>query len=192
MLEVKFLGRGGYGCVSSARILGTVAVEHGLYATAVPRFGAERRGAPVHADVRISSKVIRLKSFINQGDMTVVLNAGVFPPSVVISHTKPQGFLVVNGSISDDYKSLLEQREIMFLEGTKLAIENFNTPMANIILLGAVFKSLGLDNHKKILNGVQKNISILEANQINLMIKLGSARAHKVKSLNVLSLDRSV
>jgi len=135
MFEVKFLGRGGYGCVSSAQILGTVAVEHGLWATSVPRFGAERRGSPVHADVRLSSKKIRLKSAIQKGDMTVVLNQGAFSPEEVILYTKSQGFILLNGPTSEKYDSLKEQRIIISIEGTKQAQKLFNTSFANIIIL---------------------------------------------------------
>ena len=69
MLEVKVLVRGGFGVVSSAQILGRVFLDLGFWATSIPRFGAERRGAPVHADVRVSSKKIRVKCFIEKGDL---------------------------------------------------------------------------------------------------------------------------
>ena len=182
VFEVKFLGRGGYGCVSSAQILGTVAVEHGLWATAVPRFGAERRGSPVHADVRLSSKNIRLKSAIQKGDMTVVLNQGAFSTEEIILCTKPRGYIVINSSHSGDYNSVKGQRTITYIEGTKQAQNLFNTSFANIIILGTVFSMLGLDNNDKIMRGIQRIISSLSPDQIKEMIQLGSKYSPKINN----------
>ena len=52
-------GRGGQGNVVAAYVLATAAIGHGLFAQAFPAFGAERRGAPVAAFVRIAETPIR-------------------------------------------------------------------------------------------------------------------------------------
>jgi pyruvate ferredoxin oxidoreductase gamma subunit len=173
MIEVKFLGRGGYGCVSSARILGIVAVKHELWASSVPRFGAERRGAPVHADVRISKTIIRDKSFINQGDMTIILNQGAFSLEEVISHTKSNGLIVLNGNKGKEFDLLKEQRSIVSIEATLLARKQFNTTFANIIILGGVFSLLGLDDIEIIKEGVREGLPTIDSDHITQMTELG-------------------
>ncbi|MHA1513671.1 MAG: 2-oxoacid:acceptor oxidoreductase family protein, partial [Candidatus Hodarchaeales archaeon] len=91
MLDIKVLGRGGFGVVSSAQILGRVFLELGFWATSIPRFGAERQGAPVHADVRISSTKIRIKSFLDKGDLTIVLDQNAFQVQEILAYSKPKG-----------------------------------------------------------------------------------------------------
>jgi pyruvate ferredoxin oxidoreductase gamma subunit len=56
MIEVRIHGRGGQGNVVAAYLLATAAFEEGRYGQA---FGAERRGAPVTAFVRIGDAPIR-------------------------------------------------------------------------------------------------------------------------------------
>ena len=85
MLEIKVLGRGGFGVVSSAQIIGSVFLELGFWATFIPRFGAERRGSPVHADIRVSSEEIRVKSFIEKSDLSIVLDESAFKLQEIIS-----------------------------------------------------------------------------------------------------------
>jgi len=53
MIEVRIHGRGGQGNVVAAYLLATAAFTEGWHAQAFPAFGAERRGAPVVAFVRI-------------------------------------------------------------------------------------------------------------------------------------------
>ncbi|EQD32857.1 Pyruvate/ketoisovalerate oxidoreductase domain protein, partial [mine drainage metagenome] len=54
MVEIRIHGRGGQGSVSAAYLLALAAFETELYAQAFPSFGAERRGAPITAFVRIN------------------------------------------------------------------------------------------------------------------------------------------
>jgi 2-oxoacid:acceptor oxidoreductase gamma subunit (pyruvate/2-ketoisovalerate family) len=49
MIEVRFHGRGGQGAVVASEILAKAAVKEGMFASAFPFFGVERRGAPVMA-----------------------------------------------------------------------------------------------------------------------------------------------
>jgi len=57
--EIRIHGRGGQGTVIASKILAKAFVEEGLYATAIPSFGFERRGAPVSAFLRCGDTEIR-------------------------------------------------------------------------------------------------------------------------------------
>ena len=176
MLEVKVLGRGGFGVVSSAQILGRVFLELGFWATSIPRFGAERQGAPVHADVRVSSNRIRIKSFIYKGDLTVVLDQNAFQVQEIFSYSKPDvGVVVINGSITEKYEAYRNQRELVFVEGTKLSLARFNSPFSNIIILGSIFKLLGITDLDLITKKVLISLPSLEEQQVNQMLELGSS-----------------
>ena len=116
MVEIKFLGRGGFGVITSARMLGKIVDGLGYWATALPRFGAERRGAPVHADVRISSEgPIRNKSLIDQADIVIILDPTAFTPNTIISFSKNNGLIILNGPVSDLYNEMIGNREVLFI-----------------------------------------------------------------------------
>ena len=56
--EVRLHGRGGQGTVTAAELLAISAINEGKFAQAFPSFGAERRGAPVLAFVRLSDETV--------------------------------------------------------------------------------------------------------------------------------------
>ena len=185
MLEVKVLGRGGFGVVSSAQILGRVFLELGFWATSIPRFGAERRGAPVHADVRVSSNKIRIKSFIEKGDLTVVLDQNAFQVQEIISYSKPMGVVVINSSVTDKYESYKNKRKLVFVEGTKLSLSKFDSPFSNIIILGSIFKLLGITDLELITKKVLISLPSLEEQQVNQMLELGSSLTNILDRLRI-------
>ena len=60
MKEILWLGRGGQGAFTAARLLGaayTIA-DDDKYALAFPSFGPERRGAPVRAFTKLDSEPV--------------------------------------------------------------------------------------------------------------------------------------
>ncbi len=66
MIEIRIHGRGGQGNVVAAYLLATAAFEEGRYVQAFPNFGAERRGAPVTAFVRIADRPIRRRCQVRE------------------------------------------------------------------------------------------------------------------------------
>lgn len=52
MFRIRFHGRGGQGMKTASRVLGTALHREGFTVQDAPRYGAERRGAPVFAYVR--------------------------------------------------------------------------------------------------------------------------------------------
>ena len=52
MYRVRFHGRGGQGMKTASRILGSAFFGAGFEVQDAPRYGAERRGAPIFAYVR--------------------------------------------------------------------------------------------------------------------------------------------
>ncbi|MGC8544133.1 MAG: 2-oxoacid:acceptor oxidoreductase family protein, partial [Vulcanisaeta sp.] len=75
--EFIFLGRGGQGGVTAARILVSAALKDGKWGQAIPEFGAERRGAVVKSYARIADKPVPLHSNVRRADVLVVLTSSV-------------------------------------------------------------------------------------------------------------------
>ncbi|MBM3200221.1 pyruvate ferredoxin oxidoreductase, partial [Candidatus Woesearchaeota archaeon] len=49
LTEVRILGRGGQGAVTSSQLIAVAAFYEGLQSQAFPMFGVERTGSPVKA-----------------------------------------------------------------------------------------------------------------------------------------------
>lgn len=72
MLKIRFHGRGGQGMKTASRILGQALFLSGYEVQDAPRYGAERRGAPIFAYVRADTKTIYERGVINNPDLVVV------------------------------------------------------------------------------------------------------------------------
>jgi pyruvate ferredoxin oxidoreductase gamma subunit len=93
MYRIRFHGRGGQGMKTAGRILGTAFFLTGFEVQDAPRYGAERRGAPIFAYVRAAKRAINERGVIRRPDLVIVADdtlvtipaAGVL--SGVIEHT---------------------------------------------------------------------------------------------------------
>jgi len=72
MFRIRFHGRGGQGMKTASRILGTAFFMTGFKVQDAPRYGAERRGAPIFAYVRADRNTINERGIINHPDLVVV------------------------------------------------------------------------------------------------------------------------
>jgi len=72
MYRIRFHGRGGQGMKTASRILGTALFLEGYEVQDAPRYGAERRGAPIFAFVRASRNPINERGIIQQADLVIV------------------------------------------------------------------------------------------------------------------------
>ncbi|MEN8207340.1 MAG: 2-oxoacid:acceptor oxidoreductase family protein [Pseudomonadota bacterium] len=72
MYRIRFHGRGGQGMKTASRILGSAFFLEGYEVQDAPRYGAERRGAPIFAYVRASRKAINERGIIRHPDLVAV------------------------------------------------------------------------------------------------------------------------
>ena len=99
MLRIRFHGRGGQGMKTASRILGSAFFLAGYEVQDAPRYGAERRGAPMFAYVRADRKIIYERGIITHPDLIVVaddsllllpaagVTAGITPHSLLLIHS---------------------------------------------------------------------------------------------------------
>ena len=64
MYRIRFHGRGGQGIKTGSRILGSALFNSGYDVQDAPRYGAERRGAPIFAYVRADQATINERGII--------------------------------------------------------------------------------------------------------------------------------
>lgn len=97
MIEVRIHGRGGQGNVVAAYLLATAAFTEGWHAQAFPAFGAERRGAPVVAFVRLNDKPIRRRCQVAEPDFLIIQDEALMRVAGITDGLKSSGCSLPGG-----------------------------------------------------------------------------------------------
>lgn len=79
MFTIRFHGRGGQGMKTAGRVLGSAFFLEGFEVQDAPRYGAERRGAPMSAYVRADRKAINARGIILQPGLVIVADDSLVP-----------------------------------------------------------------------------------------------------------------
>lgn len=140
MLEVLWLGRGGQGAFTAARLLGLAAVRFaGLQAMAFPSFGPERRGAPVYAYTRIAARPIHDRSAVRHAQIAVILDETLLP-QLRRDQLISQPLLLIDGGKQQRGSDIAEQpTDIAWrLPAAALAWEHLGSHHTNTVLIGAL------------------------------------------------------
>ncbi len=139
-------------------ILSVAAFKDGKYTQAFPKFGVERRGAPVEAYTRISDSFIRRKSQVYNPDYLVVLDSTLFGAVNITDGFNPEGMIIVNTNKSA--KELgLSKYNVKILDVSKLAMDVLGRDIVNTAMLGAFGGFTGKVSLKSLLAGVEEQFS---------------------------------
>lgn len=97
MFRIRFHGRGGQGIKTASRILGTAFFLAGYEVQDAPRYGAERRGAPMFGYVRADRSPILERGVINRPDLVVVVDETLLhlPAAAIFDGLTPRTILLV-------------------------------------------------------------------------------------------------
>lgn len=98
MFRIRFHGRGGQGMKTASRILGNALFLAAYEVQDAPRYGAERRGAPIFAYVRASHNTIHERGIINQPDLVIVADDSLIavPAAAVLQGLNQNSVLLIN------------------------------------------------------------------------------------------------
>ena len=136
MREYRIHGRGGQGSVAAAYLLAAAAFEAGYTCQAFPAFGAERRGAPVMAFVRIDEKPITLRSQVRNPDFMIVQDDTLLLDPNLTAGLNPEGAMLVNSRKPVSEFAKFKTR-VIAIPATELAVEVIGKPIPNTALLAA-------------------------------------------------------
>lgn len=170
LIEIRLHGRGGQGAVTSAELVARAAINEGKYSSAFPAFGAERRGAPVVAFVRIDSKKpIRTRAEIDEPDVTVVLDPRLLHIVNVTSGLKEGGVLVINTAKSfQEVESQFGTKcHLATVDATKIAREVLGVPIVNTAMIGALLKVTNAVKLESMLEPLQYHFPRLAERNMN-------------------------
>ncbi len=174
LIEVRWHGRGGQGAVTSAELVAQAAISEGKYAQAFPSFGPERRGAPVLAFDRISSKEpIKVRAEVTEPDVVVVLDPGLLRIVNVTSGLKEKGVLIINTKrpLQDIESEFGAKRRLAIVDATKIAQELLGVPIVNTTMLGALLRATGVVKLESLFEPLRHRFDRLAERNINAMKK---------------------
>ena len=135
MIEIRIHGRGGQGNVVAAYVLAAAAIASGRYAQAFPAFGAERRGAPVAAFVRMDDQPIRRRCQVREPAFLIVQDPALLDVAGTLSGLRAGGTVLVDGPAAQITER--DGAEVCTLPATRLAMEHIGRPVPNTALLAA-------------------------------------------------------
>lgn len=188
--DIILCGVGGQGILSIATIIGEAAMKEELYIKQAEVHGMSQRGGDVQSNLRISSNPIN-SDLIAKGQADVIISMEPMEALRYLPYlNKENGWIITSSvpfvnipnypdmeKIKEEYSKL---KNVAFIDIEKLAKENGVPRSANVILLGAAQKALGIDYDK--LEGAirrvfaRKGESIVEANIKALAIGAESSK----------------
>ena len=143
----------------AARILAASFIKEGKSAVALPKFGAERRGAPVVSFNKIDNTPIREKTQVYYPDCVVVIDPRLMRSVDVFEGIKEDSILVMDSSetrIRQYHKNL---RLVGVVDGTRIALEEIGRQITNICMLGAFARTTGWVQLDSILSSLEEYFS---------------------------------
>jgi len=152
LIKIVLLGRGGMGIVTACEIIAEAAYLSGNFIDvhAYPSFGAERRGAPVQAYVKLSRhEKVYDRAQIENPDILIVFDDSVLTQEDVDS-LENRGIFIVNSDKNPEYFvekfNLSSNTRVIVANISNLSLEKNLTidgnPVINTPILGLLSKAL--------------------------------------------------
>lgn len=166
MIEVRIHGRGGQGNVVAAYLLATAAINEGWHAQAFPAFGAERRGAPVVAFVRIDHTPISRRCQVVSPDFLIIQDEALMNIPGITEGLKADGGILLNSSKDSDSYSNEIDGKLVLLPATQLAQQHLGRPVPNTALLSAFLELTDLLPQQSLIQSLEERFkgAVLEKN----------------------------
>ena len=147
MVEITVLSRGGQGGILGNKLLGTVAFADGFRdITAIPIIGAERRGAPITAYLRISNEPIRRIDAVKKPDYVLILDETLLQYPAIYSSLQ-ETTVIVNTENGRALK-FPESVSVFEVPATRIALDLdlrvAGQPVINVAMIGSFAKASGL------------------------------------------------
>jgi len=179
-IEIRWHGRAGQGVVTAAVILADVlSTEEGKYVQAFPEFGAEKRGAPILAFNRLSTKPIRSHSQVYYPDIVIVTDPSLLGLVDITGGAKEDAIFLMNTTAEIPLireKLSLGDRKIYALDAYSIASDELGRAIPNVPMVSALIKVTGFMDLKKF--------------KENLKISLGKKLRPEVVEMNLRTVDR--
>ena len=176
--DIILCGVGGQGILSIATIIGEAAISEGLYIKQAEVHGMSQRGGDVQSNLRISSEPIH-SDLIPLGSADVIISMEPMEALRYLPYlNKEKGWIITSSVpfvnipnypdmelIKSEYAKM---KNTISIDIEKMAKDNGIARSANVILLGAALKAIGIERDK-VENAIRtvfgrKGENVVEAN----------------------------
>lgn len=148
MYRIRIHGRGGQGIKMASRVLGTALFRAGFTVQDAPKYGAERRGAPIFSNVRADHSPINERGVISQPDLVVVADDTLLaiPAAGALQGLGTDSVMLVNSHQSlDTWRHRLNlQCTVLILPAGEEAEDRAELPYIGATCAGAAACLLGV------------------------------------------------
>lgn len=155
-------GFGGQGILFAGKVIAYGGLNDGKEISWLPSYGPEMRGGTANCSVCISDKTIGSPLVVTP-DVLIALNLPSFEKFI---DTVKLGGTVIIDSFLINKKVDREDVNVFYVPATKLAEENGIKGLANIILVGKLFKETGFCTEEALYKAIEKCVPARKANML--------------------------
>ncbi len=155
--DIILCGVGGQGILSIATIIGEAAMNESLYIKQAEVHGMSQRGGDVQSNLRISSEPIA-SDLIARGSADVIISMEPMEALRYLPFLKKEGWIITSATPFKNIPNypdmevingdLAKLPNVISIDIEQMAKDNGVPRSANVILLGAAQKALGIEYEK--------------------------------------------
>jgi indolepyruvate ferredoxin oxidoreductase beta subunit len=152
--DIILAGVGGQGILSIAAIIGTAALNMGLYLKQSEVHGMAQRGGDVSSNLRIGDKEVA-SDLIAKGKADLVISVEPMEGLRHLPMLSPEGWLITNSKpfinipnypeIENVYSEIAKVHRHVILDAEQIAKDLGSAKVANVVILGAAADHMGID-----------------------------------------------
>lgn len=163
--DVILAGVGGQGILSIATVIGSAALEEGLYLKQAEVHGMSQRGGDVQSNLRLSSEPI-YSDLIPKGAADMIVSLEPMEALRYVPYLAPDGWIVTNTTpflnIPDypDMEKVMEELgkypNVVAIDADGIAKDLGSPRSANMVLLGALSSALDILVQERLREGIRR------------------------------------
>ena len=172
-LNMIFAGFGGQGVLFAGKVVAYAGLIEGRELSWLPSYGPEMRGGTANCSICLSDEPIG-SPLVTNPNVLVAMNR----PSLdkFIGDVEPGGVVILDSSLID-VKVEREDVSVHYVPASALAEENGLKGLANIILVGKLFKEVGFCSAETLDKAIQKCVPARKAAMLDFnrkAVEIGS------------------
>ena len=172
-LNMVFAGFGGQGVLFAGKVVAYAGLIEGRELSWLPSYGPEMRGGTANCSICLSDEPIG-SPLVTNPNVLIAMNR----PSLdkFIGDVEPGGVVILDSSLID-VKVEREDISVHYVPASALAEENGLKGLANIILVGKLFKEVGFCSAETLDKAIQKCVPARKAAMLDFnrkAVEIGS------------------
>jgi pyruvate ferredoxin oxidoreductase gamma subunit len=165
MYRIRIHGRGGQGIKMASRVLGTALFQAGFTVQDAPKYGAERRGAPIFSYVRAAREPIYERGVIHLPDLVVVADDTLLavPAAGTLQGISADSVVLINSHDSAatwQHRLNLDARLLILPAGAEVE-DRAELPHVGATCAGAAARLLGVIERAALVQAIEEELAEL-------------------------------